>query len=56
MAAWAIFCHDFDLLKIVNILSEKWPVVLDHYKSNWLRFGYMGSEDASYSAYLANSL
>ena len=30
--AWALFCHDFDLSKGINILSEKCPVVLDHYK------------------------
>ena len=29
--AWALFCHDFDLSKGINILSEKCPVVLDHY-------------------------
>ena len=32
MMAWALFCHDFDLSKGINILSEKCPVVLDHYK------------------------
>ena len=32
MTAWALFCHDFDLSKGINILSEKCPVVLDHYK------------------------
>ena len=31
MTAWALFCHDFDLSKGINILSEKCPVVLDHY-------------------------
>ena len=31
MMAWALFCHDFDLSKGINILSEKCPVVLDHY-------------------------
>ena len=34
MMAWALFCHDFDLSKGINILSEKCPVVLDHYKPN----------------------
>ena len=33
MTAWALFCHDFDLSKGINILSEKCPVVLDHYTS-----------------------
>ena len=32
MMAWALFCHDFDLSKGINILSEKCPVVLDHYR------------------------
>ena len=36
MMAWALFCHDFDLSKGINILSEKCPVVLDHY--SWLSF------------------
>ena len=34
MTAWALFCHDFDLSKGINILSEKCPVVLDHYTPN----------------------
>ena len=34
MTAWALFCHDFDLSKGINILSEKCPVVLDHYISS----------------------
>ena len=34
MTAWALFCHDFDLSKGINILSEKCPVVLDHYKQS----------------------
>ena len=33
MTAWALFCHDFDLSKGINILSEKCPVVLDHYNA-----------------------
>ena len=33
MMAWALFCHDFDLSKGINILSEKCPVVLDHYSA-----------------------
>ena len=35
MMAWALFCHDFDLSKGINILSEKCPVVLDHYRPLW---------------------
>ena len=31
MIAWALFSHDFCLSKGSNILSEKCPVVLDHY-------------------------
>ena len=38
MMAWALFCHDFDLSKGINILSEKCPVVLDHYTSGWIGF------------------
>ena len=36
MTAWALFCHDFDLSKGINILSEKCPVVLDHYKPPYI--------------------
>ena len=39
MMAWALFCHDFDLSKGINILSEKCPVVLDHYNSNEFTIG-----------------
>ena len=37
MTAWALFCHDFDLSKGINILSEKCPVVLDHYNKEIIR-------------------
>ena len=40
MMAWALFCHDFDLSKGINILSEKCPVVLDHYIKKGSNFGH----------------
>ena len=42
MMAWALFCHDFDLSKGINILSEKCPVVLDHYSFEKLNRDYTG--------------
>ena len=39
MMAWALFCHDFDLSKGINILSEKCPVVLDHYSKAYSEQG-----------------
>ena len=43
MTAWALFCHDFDLSKGINILSEKCPVVLDHYIQSFQSLGYKKS-------------
>ena len=49
MTAWALFCHDFDLSKGINILSEKCPVVLDHYNGNlfgeWMELESYFDED-----------
>ena len=51
MMAWALFCHDFDLSKGINILSEKCPVVLDHY----VYFLYQSIEiEALYCAHSIN--
>ena len=42
--AWALFCHDFDLSKGINILSEKCPVVLDHYTLSWSIQSYINDK------------
>ena len=49
--AWALFCHDFDLSKGINILSEKCPVVLDHYN---LRFISLDQTEEQYRDFIFN--
>ena len=53
MTAWALFCHDFDLSKGINILSEKCPVVLDHYTLHGAGHGEQGGvQDIEFGDFL----
>ena len=47
--AWALFCHDFDLSKGINILSEKCPVVLDHYSTSETLRTWIKKSEADYA-------